>query len=191
MHVFRLLRVLLPLVILAVVVGGAVSVLKARPDLQHAEHAVQTAWSPLETELTTRYDTLSKADDALRDLPGPVGDLARTLHTALLRWQAARGNAPAGVDAANALEALGRRLVTAARTSDRTRNDPAVVELLDRYAADTTIATSGPGSAAGAFNHAVAAYEHQRRGPVRAVVARLLGDDNIAAFAPAPVATQA
>ena len=117
MRVWRVLRVILPLVIVLVVVAGVVAVLSARPDQQRAKRTVDRAWTPLSNDLAQRYLLLTAADEKVRGLSGPVHDLAESVHTALERWQAAatRKSVESKVRAANTLEALGRRLVAAAR----------------------------------------------------------------------------
>src|SRR6266576_1183049 len=122
MRAWRVVRLLLPFVIVLVVVAGVVAVLSARPDQQNAKRSVDRTWSPLSNDLNQRYLLLSAADDKVLALPpGPVRDIADSVHSALDGWQAAttRKSVEPQVRAANTLEALGRRLVAAARASDR------------------------------------------------------------------------
>src|SRR4051794_23098098 len=121
MRAWRVVRLLLPLVIVLVVVAGVVAVLSARPDQQDAKRSVDRAWSPLADDLRQRYFLLTAANEKVLGLSGPVRDIADGVHGALDRWQAAasRKSVEPQVRAANTLEALGRRLVAAARVSDR------------------------------------------------------------------------
>ncbi len=115
-------------------------------------------------------------------LSGPVRELADSVRSALDRWQSAasRKNVEAQVRAANTLEAAGRRLVAAAHASDRVKTDADAKAAIDAFAADTT-----SGDRVKAFNDAVQKYARERRGPVRSVVASLLGNPDIPAFEPA------
>jgi hypothetical protein len=181
MHLLRVVRVLLPLAAVLLVVAAVTSVLSARPDLQHAEHAVGTAWAPLGRQLEGRYLVLTAADQKVAALSGPVHELAMQLDDALTAWNGAHrhGDVAAQVRAANTLEALGRRLVTAALGSDRVKRDAAAMSAVTRYAQNAS-----PGAASD-FNKAVQTYERERRGPLRGVVATFLGQDDVPAFAPA------
>ena len=81
----------------------------------------------------------------------------------------------AQVAAANDVEALARRLVATAAASPRVQGQRRRVaghcaQFLERLART---------DAAAGFNQDVASYEHERRGPVRAVVASVLGDGSI------------
>ena len=186
MHVlFRVLRVLLPLAIVIAVVAAAVSLFTARPDLEHAKRGLDRAWTPVATRLGAHYTLLSAADGKLRGLSGPVRELADDVKVAIVRWQGAVASrdVEAQVHAANDLEALGHRLVATARDSRRVRADAGVSAAVEAYATDPAYATATTTAAVDAFNRAVNTYEQQRRGPVRAVVASLLGDDDIPAFA--------
>jgi hypothetical protein len=182
MRAWRVLRVLLPLVIVLVVVAGVVAVLSARPDQQDAKRTVERAWSPLSNDLKQRYFLLNAADQKVLDLSGPVRELADDVRTALDRWQAAasRKSVEAQVRAANALEAVGRRLVAAARVSNRVKADATAKNAVDQFASDT-VSTAR----VNAFNDAVRKYARERRGPVRSVVASFLGNHDIPAFEPA------
>ncbi len=183
MRAWRVVRVLLPLVIVLVVVAGLVAVLTARPDQQDAKRNVEHAWTPLSNDLTHRYLLLTAADQKVLDLSGPVRELADDVRTALDRWQAAasRKNVEAQVRAANTLEAVGRRLVAAASVSNRVKADADTKKAVDRFASD-----SMSGDRVKAFNDAVRKYARERRGPVRSVVASFLGNYDIPAFEPAP-----
>jgi CDP-diacylglycerol pyrophosphatase len=183
MRAWRVVRVLLPLVIVLVVVAGVVAVLSARPDQQDAKRNVQRAWAPLANDLTHHYVVLTDADKKVLDLSGPVRELAADVRTALDRWQTAvsRKSVAEEVRAANALEAVGRRLVGAARVSNRVKADAATKSAVDAFALDQL-----SGDRVNAFNDAVRKYARERRGPVRSVVASLLGNQDIPAFEPAP-----
>ena len=182
MRAWRVLRVLLPLVIVVLVVAGVVAVLSTRPDQQDAKRNVERAWAPLSNDLTKHYLLLAAADQKVLDLSGPVRELAADVRTALDRWQAAsRKSVEAQVRAANALEAVGRRLVAAARVSNRVKADAETKKAVDAFAGDTL-----SGDRVKAFNDAVRKYARERRGPVRGAVASLLGNHDIPAFEPAP-----
>jgi hypothetical protein len=184
----RALRVVLPALLVALVVGAGVAFFTTRPDLEHTESTVDRAWTPLASQLTTRYASLDQTDQKLTSLTGPVRDLANQVGVAYGAWQTARahGDVAAQVRAANALEALGRRLLTAARSSQRVEANAAALGAVNQYAADPTFANATVLQSVDAYNRAVQDYERQRRGPVRGLVASLMGQNHIPAFAPAP-----
>ena len=77
------------------------------------------------------------------------------------------------MSAANDLEGLARRLVATAAVSPRVQSSATALPALAKFIADDSRA------GAVAFNKDVISYEHARRGPVRAVVASVLGDGSI------------
>ena len=188
MRVFRVLRVLLPIAIVLAVVAGVAAVLSARPDLQRAERDVDHAWTPVAQGLAPHYHFLSTADDKLVTIPGPSRDIANEVRAALAQWNSvsAGGSVTAQVRAANTLEALGRRLVAAARASKRAQADASTHNAVEEYAADPLYASGNVAAAVTTFNKAVMDYEQQRTGPVRGVVATLMGDREIPAFTRIP-----
>jgi hypothetical protein len=175
MHVLRVVRVLLPLLIVAALVGAGSSVLSARPDLQKAERNVKASWTSVSGQLDNRYVLLAKVDDNLRAVPGPIHAIVTDLDGALSRWRAVHGHSSVAtqVNAANDVEALARRLIATETASPRVKDNVPILTAVGNYlgVSSTTAAT--------AFNQRVVSYERERRGPVRAVVARLLGDGEI------------
>ena len=185
---FRVLRVLVPLVVVIALVAAAVSLFTARPDLENAKRTLERAWTPVAQRLGDHYELLTAADGKLHGLAGPVRELADDVRPAILRWQGAvqSRDVDAQVNAANELEALGHRLVATARNSKRARADAAATAAVEAYATDPAYAAATTVAAVDAFNRAVATYAEQRRGPVRGAVASLLGDHDIPAFASVP-----
>jgi len=176
MHVLRVVRVLLPVLIVAAVVGAASSVLSARPDIQKAKTNLDTSWTALSPQLDHRYVLLAGVDDKLRTVPGPIHALVTDVDAAVSHWHDVRAHAAAvasQVAAANDVEALSRELVATAAASPRVQGNTAVSLLMTQFLNDTSR------SAASGFNRDVTSYEHERRGPVRTVVASLLGDGTI------------
>ena len=175
MHVLRFVRVLVPVLIVAAVVAAGSSVLSARPDLQKARRNVDASWSSLSGRLDQRYVLLAAVDEKFRPIPGPIHSLVSDVDGALGRWRDARAHSSVAsqVHAANDVEGLARRLVATASVSPRVRSNAAALTALGRFLRDPS---RGP---AGAFNDVVAKYEHERHGPVREVVASVLGDDSI------------
>jgi hypothetical protein len=175
MHVLRVVRVLLPVLIVAALVFAGSSVLSARPDLQKAKSDVDDSWSSLAGKLDQRYKLLATVDDKLRPIPGPIHALVGDTDTALARWRDARihGGVAAQVNAANELEGLARRVVATAAASPRVSQNTAALPAIAAFLSDSSRKT------ATGFNTDVASYEHERRGPVRALVASVLGDGEI------------
>jgi hypothetical protein len=188
MRVTRVVLYVVVVAVIAAVVVGAVSVISARPQLNDAKQHVNTTWTPLATELGPRYAALTVADAKLQTLTGPVRTLADRVHTALNSWNnaKARGRVADQVRAANDLEAFSRRLVVAARASERVKSDPQMVSAVDAFANDKTFTAAGITTVA-TFNQAVKDYEKERNGPVRGVVSTVLDAPDIPSFAPAPV----
>jgi hypothetical protein len=176
MHVLRVVRVLLAVLIVAAIVGAGSSVLSARPDLEKAKRNVDSSWSALSSRLDNRYELLKKVDDGLGPIPGPVHALVGDTNDALAHWRDARAHSSvaAQVDAANNLEAVARRLVATASVSPRVRKNAAALTALSDFLKDSARADVGTG-----FNHDVASYEQERRGPVRTLIASVLGDGSI------------
>jgi hypothetical protein len=184
MHGLRITRMLLPLLIVAVAVFGIVSVVSARPDLQDAKKHVNQTWTPVRDGLTARYVVLQSATDELEKMPGPVRELAGSVDTALTTWKTSANSSVASqVRAANNVEALARRMVTTARASDRVKSDANASPLIDAYAQNSSLGLVTLSN----FNNAVARYDKERHGPVRGVVANMLGDDDIPALSPAAI----
>ena len=143
MHVFlRVVRVLVPVALIAVAVAAVVSVLSARPDLSNARSRVDGAWSQLAPRLDTRYQLLADASTKLSAVQGPVHSVAGGVNTAVVRWRQDRqSHAPVAdqVRAANDLEATGRQLVATASASPRVKGDAPAQAALDAYLSDKAL----------------------------------------------------
>ncbi len=168
MHVVRRVAVL---VVLLVVIAAAVMALTSRPGLQRSRDDVNAAWDSLRSPLVARYQKLESATSAVRTVPGPVHDLVPDLDDGLRRWKSlpVGASVAAHVSAANELEALGRRLIIVAGTS------PRLQAAADAKAAVDAWKVAPIPAQAGAYNRAVAKYEHERSGSTRRVVASVLG----------------
>jgi hypothetical protein len=175
MHVLRVVRVLLPVLIVAAVVGAGVSVLSARPDIQKSRRNVDASWTSVSGQLDHRYDLLTTVDDDLRPVPGPLQTLVVQVDAALARWRSVRAHDSIAtqVTAANDVEGLARRLLATQAASPRVKGNAKILTALGQYLADPWL------DPANAFNQRLSTYERERRGPVRAIVASLLGDDSI------------
>jgi hypothetical protein len=186
MHVFRVVRVLLVVLVVAAVVGAGSSVLSARPDLESAKRNVDSAWATVAPQLDARYLKLTQVEHQLASVSGPVQAVAAEADTAVTHWFAVRqhGSVAEQVAAANDVEAVARRLVATQAASPRVRGNATLVSDVDKYLAVNTH------SAASDFNRTVESYEHERRGPLRAVVASVLGDGAIPTLDDTPAAGQ-
>src|SRR5262249_39879518 len=175
MHVLRVVRVLLVVLVVAAVVGAGSSVLSARPDLDNAKRNVDTAWNAVAPRLDARYLQLAAVALHLSGVAGPVHTVARDADTALAHWRDVRqhGSVAGQVAAGNEVEAMGRRMLATQAASPRVRGNATLLRDVDKFLSLST------GTAAADFNQAVESYEHERRGPVRAVVAGVLGDGSI------------
>jgi hypothetical protein len=175
MHVLRAVRVLLVVLIVAAVVGAGSSVLSARPDLNTAKRNVNAAWATVAPQLDHRYLQLTAVEQQLQSVPGPVKTIAGAADAALAHWRDVRqhGSVAAQVAAANDVEAMARRLLVAQAASPRVRGNATLLRGVGSYLAVSTH------DAADEFNQTVDKYEHERRGPLRAVVASVLGDGTI------------
>jgi hypothetical protein len=175
MHVLRVVRVLLVVLVVAAVAGAGSSVLSARPDLDNAKNDVDSTWATVAPQLDRRYLQLAAVNQELQSVPGPVHSLVADTDAALARWRDARQHSGVAtqVAAANDVEALARRLLATQAASPRVRGNATLLSDVGKYLAVSSL------TAAAAFNRAVQSYEHERKGPVRAVVASVLGDKAI------------
>jgi hypothetical protein len=180
MPVLRWLRIFVPLLLVAVLVAGTVLVFTSRSDLQSSRRRVDDSWSPLRTALDSRYLTLRTANDAVKNTPGPLKQIAAQVASDYKHWRDLEehdsGNVAAAVEAANALEAGGRRLVRAARVAPRLQSDQAALSAVDAFAARPIP------EPAGAFDDAVHEFEKLRARPSYTLAARILGYDAIPDF---------
>jgi len=170
-------RAVLVLLLFAVVAGAAIA-LTTRSDLVGARDNVTATWRAVRSPLTARYDTLSTANDAVRDAGGTPRDVVEEIDAALDRWRAAASGSPVSeqVAAANSLEGLTRRLTATVEESERLRSDSVIAAAIADLA-DAEIPEAGR-----AFNDSARTYDAERGGPVRSIVADLLGYDEIPAL---------
>jgi len=175
----RVLRRVSLLVLVGLVVAAIALVLGSRPDLEDARDEVDVRWDAIAQPLDERYARLEAVVAAARGTPGPSAELVEELERAIARWNAARDDAAVAdrVAAANDLEGLARRFAAVAAASPRLSADPEVTAALAAYR-DAPV----PEGAA-AFSEAVRRYEAVRDGPLRAVVATVLGYDEIPTLA--------
>ena len=165
------------LVLVVVLVGGAAAlVLTQQPKLDDARTAVDTHWKPLtaDDQLPTRYRTLEGALSAFDAAGGTDRAVSRDLHAALRAWNGAveGGDEGTQAEAANAVEAQGRRLVANALGSPRLAADKAVTDSLVKFAQ-----TQPNPALVTAYNGAVRHYETERTGTLASPVAKVLGFD--------------
>jgi len=174
----RLLRIFIPLLVIAAVVAGVIIVLTSRSELQSSRRQVNESWAQLSGQLDARYEDLKAATDAVRSVPGPLKRIVEQTDSAYSNWrdlQANGGSVATQVTTANTLEALGRRLVRAANAAPRLRDKPPLVIV-------NTFAGSDPPAAAAAFDAAVNRYEKERNRPARRLAASVLGYKAVPAY---------
>jgi hypothetical protein len=180
MHVLRLLRIFIPLLILAAIVAGSVLVVSSRADLQRSRKQVDDTWLPLRGALATRYGALSAADTSVQSVPGPLHQLATQVSVAYNHWHDlvvhSGSSVTSEVNAANDLESLGRRLVIAARAAPRLTGNPAALVKVNAFAALVQPVSAAP------FDAAVAHFERERNRPSRRLAAKILGYTPIPAY---------
>ena len=177
MHFLRLLRIFIPLLVIAAIVAGVVVVLTSRSELQDARRQVDAKWRPLRSALDARYGTLTTADNSVRSIPGPLHQIVTQIDTAEARWrdlESNGGSVSAEVSAANNLEALGRRLVLAARAAPRLKGNTAALAALAAYAG-----AAPPAAPSVAFEAAVNHYERERTRPAKRFAAGILGYESV------------
>lgn len=178
MHFLRLLRIFIPLLVIAAIVAGVIVVLSSRSELQSSRRMVDEAWTQLQGQLDARFDELKVAEETVRKVPGPLHTIVVQLDTAETNWHdqtANGGSVSSQVTTANTLEALARRLVQAARASRRLQVQPGLA------AVNAFAATSPPG-AASVFEDAVSKYERERNRPARRLAASILGYKSVPAY---------
>jgi hypothetical protein len=166
-------RGLLALVALAVVAAGALAAYAwaARPDLDEHRDAAQARWAALRPALDERYELLGALNDQVRNASGPDRDVVRDLDVALATWGDAteEGDVAREVRSANELEGLARRLAITVDASPSLSASGAVRAATSQFAEAPV-----PGGVR-AYDAAASAYESQRRGTLRALVADAFG----------------
>jgi hypothetical protein len=178
MHFLRLLRIFIPLLVIAAIVAGVIIVLSSRSELQSSRRMVDETWAQLDRQLSPRFDKLKAAGDAVRSVPGPLHTIVVQIDTAQKSWRdlhASGGSVAAKVTTANTLEALGRRLVLAARAARRLQGKPAL-DTVNEFA------SSAPPASAKTFEIAVSEYEKERNRPARRLAASILGYKSVPAY---------
>ena len=179
MHVLRLLRIFIPLLLVAAIVAGTVLVLTSRSELQDSRKQVDSAWAPLRTQLDDRYLTLIAANRSVREVPGPLHQIVTQVAAGYEDWrnlERDNGSVTSQVDAANNLDALGRRLVQSATVAPRLKDNKTALKPINVFAA------LSPPDQAGSFNAAVAHFEKERNRPARQPAARILGYGQIPTY---------
>jgi hypothetical protein len=180
MHFLRLLRIFIPLLLVAAIVAGGVVVFTSRSDLQTARRRVDDTWKPLRTALDTRYGALATADNVVRSTPGPLHQIVVQIDREYADWRNLEANGAgvaSQVTAANALESLGRRLVLAARAAPRLVGNVPALGSVDVYAS-----LAPPTALAAPFQAAVSHYERERNRPARRLAAGILGYKSVPAY---------
>jgi hypothetical protein len=179
----RAVRRWVPLVLLFLIAGLVALVLTSRPDLEDARKEVDRRWDAVTAPLDERYTLLAAANGAVGARPGPPGEISADVSQALENWVDARrdGDRDRAISAANDLEGLGRRFVLVVGASRSLTADPAVMEAVNAFASSPSPAELA------AFRDAVRAYENERDGPARTIVAGMFGYDAV----PAVVVTEA
>ena len=178
MHLLRLLRIFIPLLLVAAIVAGIVVVVTSRSQLQSSRRQVEDAWQPLKSGLDGLYGALAIANSSVKSVPGPLHAISTKVSSAEADWQRAEqsGSVTSQVNAANNLESLGRRLVIAARAAPRLVGQTAALNAIAIYAG------LKPPTSAGAFNSAVAHFENERTRPAKSIAARVLGYESIPTY---------
>jgi hypothetical protein len=186
MHFLRLLRIFIPLLLVAAVVAGIVVVLTSRNELQSSRHQVDAEWKSLRPALDERYTNLQVANDSVKSVPGPLHQISTQVSAAYATWhdlEQHNGSVSSEVTAANNLESLGRRLVLSARAAPRLVGQTTALGAISAYAG-----LQPPASAAD-FDAAVTHFEHERSRPARSLAARILGYTSIPTYAAATTST--
>jgi hypothetical protein len=172
----RRLKWIVLLVVVVVAAGAVIAVLTTRPGLNDARNKVDRRWLTLRPSLVSRYAALTPVEQALVAAGGPDRAVTQDLRAELARWKDLAGRSGSDADpgaeaaAANSLEALARR-TRANMVNGKLNGNQALSTALQSF--DTKV--PAPPDAVGAYNQAVRAYQHERRGTVRSAVASLLG----------------
>ena len=122
MHFLRLLRIFIPLLLVAAIVAGIVVVLTSRNELQSSRREVEDTWTPLRAISTGATRRSRLPTSAVKTVPGPLHAISTKVTSAYTDWgrlEQKNGSVSSEVNAANNLESLGRRLVLAALAAPR------------------------------------------------------------------------
>jgi hypothetical protein len=169
--------VALVVVLLAVAAGAAV--LLVRPDLADAADRADDRWTPLRAPLTARYQALAVVAQTLHEGGAAERAVTKELDAVLERWGRLTLKGDAHTDpvvettVANQLEGLARRVGSNIVGSARLAYNEA---LSNAMAAFNQVIPNL--STIEAYNRAVRAYEDQREGAIKRLVAGLLGYDS-------------
>jgi hypothetical protein len=165
------------LVVLALVVAGVgAAVVLSQPELSDARDRVDARWTPLRAPLIARYEALDGVSTAVTDAGAGERAVTKDLDAALARWsdlalQGDNHNDPAAeATSAGELESLARRMRANIAASDRLNTNEGVQVAIGAF--DQSVP---PPAAVTAYNRAARAYEDQRTGVIRAIVAGILG----------------
>ena len=178
----RVLRRLVPIILVVALVVALLLVFTARPDIRDARTNVNSSWDAAAPALDTRFGLLATANNTVKGTPGPVGLVSKDVSASLQDWLEARAskNRDRSIAVANELEGLGRRLVLVVRASPRVSADPKVTGPVDSYA------NAAPPAELTAFANAAKAYADEREGPVHGLVAQMFGYDAVPSVAVPP-----
>jgi hypothetical protein len=173
----RWLVIVAVVAVLAVIAAGAL----ISPKIGDARDQVDARWTPLRSSLKPRYEALRALASVMHDAGAGERAVTQDLDTVLGRWFNLSLKGPTHSDAgreaetANELEALARRLEANIDGSDRlSLNETVKAAVLAFHEAFPEDLIADEKS----YNRAVRAYERERSGAIKRLVAAVLGYDS-------------
>ena len=128
----RAIRRIVLLLCVAAISGGLLVTFTTRPDLESADSNTNAAWRVIEPQIDDRTEALAALNAAMIKAGRRV-DLADELTTAVRTWTQGGGSLNERITTANALHAIGIRLLAIAGASPRFASDRGVIGAATRY----------------------------------------------------------
>jgi hypothetical protein len=160
--------------VVVIVTGTVILVITVRPGLQDDAQEVRRNWKPLLQPLTARYTALNGVATALEAAGNGDRDTTKQLKRALSDWEllAATNDDGAQARTADELEGLASRIRAIAAGSERLKTNAGLTAAIAAFDAAKV-----PPVVVKRYNDTVLAYERNRDGVLRGIVANLDGYD--------------
>ncbi len=168
----RWIRWVVLALVVVIVTGTVILVITVRPGLQDDAQEVRRTWKPLLQPLAARYTQLAGVATALDAAGNGDTDTTKQLKRTLSDWEllAATNDDAAQAETADELEGLASRVSATVKGSDRLRADTGLTAAIAAFDASKVSPVLVK-----RYNDTVLAYERNRDGMLRGIVASLDG----------------
>lgn len=160
--------------VVVIVTGTVILVITVRPGLQDDAQEVRRTWKPLLQSLAARYTALNGVAAALEAAGNGDRDTTKQLKRGLSDWEllAATNDDAAQAQTADQLEGLASRIRATVAGSERLKTNAGLTASITAFDAAKV-----PPALVKRYNDTVLAYERNRDGMLRGIVANLDGYD--------------